>query len=64
MPNAIGTKVCERLACRKGEGGLRFSIAAQGIEVHTGTAQAAQAFIEGQIDVWVKVVRDHTIKAE
>ncbi len=37
---------------------------AQGIEVRTGTAQAAQAFIEGQIDVWAKVVRDNGIKGE
>jgi tripartite-type tricarboxylate transporter receptor subunit TctC len=39
-------------------------LAGQGIEVRTGTAQAAQAFIEGQIDVWAKVVRDNGIKAE
>ena len=39
-------------------------LAAQGIEVRTGTSQAAQAFIEGQIDVWAKVVRDNGIKAE
>ena len=57
-------KVCERLACRKGEGGLRFSIAAQGIEVHTETAQATQAFIEGQIDVWAKVLRNNGIREE
>ena len=39
-------------------------LAGQGIEVRTGTPQAAQAFIEGQIDVWAKVVRDNGIKAE
>ena len=39
-------------------------LAAQGIEVRTGTPQAAQAFIEGQIDVWAKVVRDNGIKGE
>ena len=39
-------------------------LAGQGIEVRTGTPQAAQAFIEGQIDVWAKVVRDNNIKAE
>ena len=39
-------------------------LAAQGIEVRTGTAQAAQVFIEGQIDVWAKVVKDNNIKAE
>jgi tripartite-type tricarboxylate transporter receptor subunit TctC len=39
-------------------------LAAQGIDVRTGTPQAAQAFIEGQIDVWAKVVKDNGIKAE
>ena len=35
-----------------------------GIEVRTGTPQAAQAFIEGQIDTWARVVREHGIKAD
>ncbi len=39
-------------------------LAGQGIEVRTGTPQAAQQFIEGQIDVWAKVVRDNNIKAD
>ncbi len=39
-------------------------LAGQGIEVRTGTPQAAQQFIEGQIDVWAKVVRDNGIKAD
>jgi len=39
-------------------------LAGQGIEVRSGTPQAAQAFIEGQIDVWAKVVKDNGIKAE
>ena len=39
-------------------------LAAQGIEVRSGTPQAAQAFIEGQLDVWAKVVRDNGIKGE
>jgi hypothetical protein len=29
-------------------------LAAQGIEVRTGTPQSAQQFIENQIDVWAK----------
>jgi tripartite-type tricarboxylate transporter receptor subunit TctC len=37
---------------------------AQGIQVHTGTPQAAQQFIEGQIDTWAKVVRDNGIKSD
>jgi tripartite-type tricarboxylate transporter receptor subunit TctC len=39
-------------------------LAAQGIEVRTGTPQAAQQFIEAQIDVWAKVVKDNDIKAD
>ena len=39
-------------------------LAAQGIEVRTGTPQAAQQFILNQMDVWAKVVRDNDIKAE
>jgi len=39
-------------------------LAAQGIAVSTGTPAAAQAFIEGQIDTWAKVVKANNIKAE
>ncbi len=39
-------------------------LAAQGIEVRTGTPEAAKAFIEGQIDTWAKVVKDNGIKAD
>ena len=37
---------------------------AQGITVLGGTPQAAQAFIERQIEVWAKVVKDNNIKAD
>jgi len=39
-------------------------LAAQGIEVRTGTPAQAQAFIDNQIDVWAKVVKDNGIKAD
>jgi tripartite-type tricarboxylate transporter receptor subunit TctC len=39
-------------------------LAAQGIDVRTGTPQAAQQFIENQIDTWAKVVRDNGIKPD
>ena len=39
-------------------------LAAQGIAVNIGTPAAAQAFIEGQIDIWAKVVKAHNIKAD
>jgi len=39
-------------------------LAAQGIEVRTGTPESAKAFIDGQIDIWAKVVKDNAIKAD
>ena len=39
-------------------------LAAQGIAVRTISAAAAQQFIEGQIDLWAKVVKDNGIKAD
>jgi tripartite-type tricarboxylate transporter receptor subunit TctC len=39
-------------------------LAAQGIVVNIGTPAAAQAFIEGQIDIWSKVVKANNIKAD
>jgi tripartite-type tricarboxylate transporter receptor subunit TctC len=39
-------------------------LAAQGIEVRTGTPQAAQQFIENQVEIWAKVVRDNGIKSD
>jgi tripartite-type tricarboxylate transporter receptor subunit TctC len=39
-------------------------LAAQGITVNIGTPAAAQAFIEGQVDTWGKVVKANNIKAE
>jgi tripartite-type tricarboxylate transporter receptor subunit TctC len=39
-------------------------LAGQGIAVHTGSSDAARAFIEAQIDLWAKVVKDNGIKAD
>ncbi|HET9975930.1 MAG TPA: tripartite tricarboxylate transporter substrate binding protein [Burkholderiaceae bacterium] len=39
-------------------------LAAQGIAVNLGTPAAAQTFIEGQIDVWAKIVKANDIKAD
>lgn len=39
-------------------------LAAQGIKVNLGTPAAAQAFVEGQMDTWAKVVKDHQITAD
>jgi len=37
---------------------------AQGIDVVGGTPQAGQAFIERQMDIWAKVVKDNDIKPD
>lgn len=39
-------------------------LATQGIDVLGGTPQAGQAFIEHQMDVWAKVVKDNDIKPD
>ncbi|MCY7371581.1 MAG: tripartite tricarboxylate transporter substrate binding protein [Polaromonas sp.] len=39
-------------------------LGAQGIEIVGGTPEAATSFIDKQIDVWAKVVKDNGIKAD
>lgn len=39
-------------------------LAGQGIEIRTGTPEAARSFIDQQVDTWAKVVRDNGIKAD
>lgn len=39
-------------------------LAAQGIDVVGGTPEAARVFIEKQMDIWAKVVKDNGIKAD
>lgn len=39
-------------------------LAAQGITPHVGTPAAAQAFIDGQLDTWARVVKANDIKAD
>ena len=39
-------------------------LAAQGIDVRTDSPQVAQQFIENQIDIWAKVVKENGIKAD
>jgi tripartite-type tricarboxylate transporter receptor subunit TctC len=39
-------------------------LAAQGIDLHIGTPDSAKVFIDRQIDVWAKVVKDNNIKAD
>jgi len=37
---------------------------AQGIDVVGGTPEAARVFIERQMDIWGRVVKDNNIKAD
>jgi tripartite-type tricarboxylate transporter receptor subunit TctC len=39
-------------------------LAGQGIEVFTGSPEAARSFLDAQVDVWGKVIRDNGIKAD
>ena len=39
-------------------------LSAQGIEIVGGTPEAATTFIDKQIDIWAKVVKDNGIKAD
>jgi tripartite-type tricarboxylate transporter receptor subunit TctC len=39
-------------------------LAAQGIDLHIGTPDSAKVFIDRQIEVWAKVVKDNNIKAD
>ncbi len=39
-------------------------LAAQGIDILTGTPEQARVFIEQQIDIWAKVVRENGIKSD
>lgn len=43
---------------------VRDKLDAQGIDVNVGTPEAARAFIDHQIDIWAKVVKENGIKAE
>ena len=39
-------------------------LAAQGIDVVGGSGDSARGFIDKQMDIWAKVVRDNNIKAD
>ncbi len=43
---------------------VREKLSAQGIDIVGGSPEASRAFIEAQIDIWAKVVKDNGIKAE
>ncbi|MEO8850000.1 MAG: tripartite tricarboxylate transporter substrate-binding protein, partial [Casimicrobiaceae bacterium] len=39
-------------------------LAAQGITVVGGTPEAAHKFVDNQMNIWAKVVKDNNIKAD
>ena len=43
---------------------MREKLSAQGIDITRGTPESARVFIERQIDIWAKVVKDNGIKAD
>jgi tripartite-type tricarboxylate transporter receptor subunit TctC len=43
---------------------VRDKLSAQGIDIATSTPESTRAFIERQMDIWAKVVKDNGIKAE
>ena len=43
---------------------VRDKLSAQGIDIVRGTPESARVFIERQIEIWSKVVRDNGIKAD
>ncbi|MES2282021.1 MAG: tripartite tricarboxylate transporter substrate binding protein [Pseudomonadota bacterium] len=43
---------------------IASKLAAQGIDVVGGTAESAKTFVDRQMDIWAKVVKDNNIKAD
>jgi len=43
---------------------IKKRLDSQGIDIVGGTSEAARVFVERQIDVWAKVIKDNNIKAD
>ena len=43
---------------------VKAKLVQQGIVVNIGTPEQAQAFVDRQIEIWAKVVKDNGIKAD
>jgi tripartite-type tricarboxylate transporter receptor subunit TctC len=63
-PPEIAKRMSEEVnkALRKPE--VAEKLAAQGIELAGGSSEAARVFIDKQMDIWAKVVKDNNIKAD
>jgi tripartite-type tricarboxylate transporter receptor subunit TctC len=63
-PPEIIKRMNEEISAALKKPEVRDKLAAQGIDIVGSTPQAAQSFIERQLDTWAKVVKDNGIKAD
>ncbi len=63
-PPEIVKRMNEEINAALKSADVASKLAAQGIEVRAGTADAARTFIEAQVDTWARVVKDNAIKAD
>lgn len=63
-PPAIVTRMNAEINKALHDPDVAGKLAAQGIDIRTDTPEAAQKFIETQLDIWAKVVKENGIKAD
>lgn len=63
-PPEIVQRMNEAIAKAMNNPDVAKRLEAQGIDVLGGTPQAGQAFVERQMDIWAKVVKDNNIKPD
>jgi tripartite-type tricarboxylate transporter receptor subunit TctC len=64
MPPEIIKRMNEEVNKALKDADISKKLGAQGIEIVGGTPEAARVFIDKQIDVWAKVVKENGIKAD
>lgn len=63
-PPEIVKRMHDEIALILQQPDVREKLSAQGIDIASGSAEQANAFILRQMDIWAKVVKDNNIKAE
>ena len=63
-PPEIIKRMNEEIAAVLNRPDVREKLSAQGIDIVGGSPETARAFIDSQIDIWAKVVKENGIKAE